>query len=154
MAWTSFFRDIFTKLYRCDSLIASLSRNSLLSERIMKSYRCTPHSFPAFAPTNAHPLLAVSVDTCLRQSPDLLSMSARNVANSNGPSLSTVGTTPGRIGQIVRQDPDAAGSAKPGDKPMSTSLEHSLPINSPRSLDLRRRLGFDQPWTYISSTSP
>ena len=56
MAWTTFFCDIFTKLYRCDSLIATLFRNSLLAEIIMKNYRCAPHSFPAFALTNAHPL--------------------------------------------------------------------------------------------------
>ena len=133
MAWTSFFRDIFTKLYRCDSLIASLSRNSLLSERIMKSYRCTTLSFPAFCPINAHPLLAVSVDTCLRQLPDLLSMSARNVANPNGPSLSMVGTTPGRSGQTMRQDLNAAGSAKPGDKSYVFILANSFPVNSPHS---------------------
>ena len=41
------------------------------------------------------------VDTCLRQLPDLLSMSARNVANPNGPFVSTVETTPGRIGQTA-----------------------------------------------------
>ena len=136
MAWTTFFRDIFTKIYRCDSLIASLFRNSLLAQRITKSYPCPPHFFPAFAPTNAHPLWAMwdlAVHTCLRQLLDLLSISARNVANPNGPSFFTVGTTPGCIGQIVRQDLNAASSAKPGDKPMSTSLEHSLPINSPHS---------------------
>ena len=32
-------------------------------------------------------------------------------------SLFAVGTTPGRVGQTVRQDPNAASSAKPGDKP-------------------------------------
>ena len=35
MAWTTFSHDIFTKLYRCDSPVASLFRNSLLAERIM-----------------------------------------------------------------------------------------------------------------------
>jgi len=121
IAWTTFSRDIFTKLYRCDLLIASLFRNFLLAERIMKNYHCTPHTFPPLPPTNTHPLWAtwdLAVDTCLRQLPDLLSKSASNVANPNGSlSLSTVGTRPGRIGQTVRQDPNAASSAKPGDKP-------------------------------------
>jgi regulator-associated protein of mTOR len=120
IAWTTFSRDSFTKLYRCDLLIASLFRNSLLAERIMKNYHCTSHTFPPLPSTNARPLWALwdlAVDACLRQLPDLLSMSASNVANPNGSSLSTVGTTPGRIGQTVRQDPNAASSVKPGNKP-------------------------------------
>ncbi|EDR15987.1 uncharacterized protein LACBIDRAFT_242724, partial [Laccaria bicolor S238N-H82] len=81
IAWTTFSRDIFTKLYRCDLLIASLFRNFLLAERIMKNYHCTPHTFPPLPPTNTHPLWAtwdLAVDTCLRQLPDLLSRSACN----------------------------------------------------------------------------
>jgi regulator-associated protein of mTOR len=120
MAWTTFSRDIFTKLYRCDLLIASLFRNSLLAERIMKNYHLTPHTFPPLPSTNARPLWALwdlAVDACLRQLPDLLSMSDSNVAKPNGSSLSTVGTRPGPIGQTVRQDPNAASSSKLGDKP-------------------------------------
>jgi len=75
IAWTTFSRDVFTRLYRSDLLIASLFRNFLLAERIMKNYHCTPHTHPPLPPTNTHPMWAawdLAVDTCLRQLPDLL----------------------------------------------------------------------------------
>ncbi|EIN14287.1 hypothetical protein PUNSTDRAFT_140611 [Punctularia strigosozonata HHB-11173 SS5] len=70
IAWTTFSRDVFTRLYRSDLLIASLFRNFLLAERIMKNYNCTPHTYPPLPPTNTHPLWAswdLAVDACLRQ---------------------------------------------------------------------------------------
>lgn len=75
IAWTSFSRDVFTRLYRSDLLIASLFRNFLLAERIMKNYHCTPHTHPPLPATNTHPMWAawdLAVDTCLRQLPDLI----------------------------------------------------------------------------------
>ena len=55
IAWTTFPRDVFTRLYRSDLLIASLFRNFLLAERIMKNYHCTPHTYPPLPATNTHP---------------------------------------------------------------------------------------------------
>ncbi|TFY81020.1 hypothetical protein EWM64_g2987 [Hericium alpestre] len=75
IAWTTFSRKLFTRLYRSDLLVASLFRNFLLAERIMKNYHCTPHTSPSLPPTNTHPLWAswdLAVDACLRQLPDLL----------------------------------------------------------------------------------
>lgn len=75
IAWTSFSRELFTRLYRSDLLVASLFRNFLLAERIMKNYGCTPHTSPSLPPTNTHPLWAswdLAVDACVRQMPDLL----------------------------------------------------------------------------------
>ncbi|EKM61656.1 uncharacterized protein PHACADRAFT_248390 [Phanerochaete carnosa HHB-10118-sp] len=75
IAWTTFPREIFTRLYRSDLLVASLFRNFLLAERIMKNYHCTPHTSPALPATNTHPLWAswdLAVDACLRQLPELL----------------------------------------------------------------------------------
>ncbi|EPQ60061.1 WD40 repeat-like protein [Gloeophyllum trabeum ATCC 11539] len=75
IAWTTFPRELFTRLYRSDLLIASLFRNFLLAERIMKNYHCTPHTSPPLPPTNTHRLWAswdLAVDACLRQLPDLL----------------------------------------------------------------------------------
>ncbi|KAI8980557.1 hypothetical protein BD414DRAFT_492558 [Trametes punicea] len=78
IAWTTFPREVFTRLYRSDLLIASLFRNFLLAERIMKNYHCTPHTYPPLPPTNTHPLWA-SWDLAL---PNLLkndvSLGARN----------------------------------------------------------------------------
>ncbi|KAF4573505.1 WD repeat RAPTOR family protein [Pleurotus pulmonarius] len=75
IAWTTFSRELFTRLYRCDLLIASLFRNFLLAERIMKSYGCTPHTYPPLPPTNTHNMWAawdLALDTCIRQLPKLL----------------------------------------------------------------------------------
>jgi regulatory associated protein of mTOR len=75
IAWTTFSRELFTRLYRSDLLIASLFRNFLLAERIMKNYHCTPHTYPSLPPTNTHSLWAswdLAVDACLRQIPEIL----------------------------------------------------------------------------------
>ncbi|KAF8641036.1 hypothetical protein AX17_000681 [Amanita inopinata Kibby_2008] len=118
IAWTTFPRDLFTRLYRCDLLIASLFRNFLLAERIMKNYHCTPHTYPPLPPTNTHPLWAtwdLAVDTCLRQLPDLLFKSdpKNNLANS----VTQTGSKPGRIGQTNRHEPNVGPSKGPTDKP-------------------------------------
>lgn len=103
IAWTTFPRDLFTRLYRSDLLIASLFRNFLLAERIMKNYHCTPHTYPPLPPTNTHQLWAawdLAVDTCLRQLPELL---ARTAGTATSPSSSAFQLTirNGRVGQPV-----------------------------------------------------
>lgn len=45
------FVDLFQKLFRQDLLVASLFRNFLLAERIMRSYDCVPVSSPSLPPT-------------------------------------------------------------------------------------------------------
>lgn len=101
IAWTTFPRDVFTRLYRSDLLIASLFRNFLLAERIMKNYHCTPHTYPALPATNTHTLWAawdLAVDTCLRQLPELLEKNpttAGTPANSAG----RIGSNGGPVGQ-------------------------------------------------------
>ncbi|KAJ7511862.1 hypothetical protein B0H11DRAFT_2268846 [Mycena galericulata] len=101
IAWTTFSRDVFTRLYRCDLLIASLFRNFLLAERIMKNYHCTPHTYPPLPPTNTHSLWAtwdLAVDACLRQLPDLLYKTPDgNAVVVDSPVI--LASRPGRIGQ-------------------------------------------------------
>ncbi|KAF5385356.1 hypothetical protein D9615_001068 [Tricholomella constricta] len=120
IAWTTFSRELFTRLYRCDLLIASLFRNFLLAERIMKDYRCTPHTYPSLPPTNTHPLWAtwdLAVDTCLRQLPNLLSKTPDlNVVGA--PSSSSTGARPGRIGS-GRQERASTATPKSGEQPYS-----------------------------------
>ncbi|KAJ3435346.1 regulatory-associated protein of mtor [Anaeramoeba flamelloides] len=68
IAWTSFPNEIFQKLYRQDLLVATLFRNYLLAERIMKSYNCTPFTIPAIPETYKHKLWNswdFVVDSCL-----------------------------------------------------------------------------------------
>ena len=75
IAWTTFPREIFKKLFRQDLLVAALFRNFLLAERIMKNYHCTPHTSPPLPPTNTHPMWAswdLAVDACVAQLPRLL----------------------------------------------------------------------------------
>uniref|UniRef100_A0A2K6TL04 Regulatory-associated protein of mTOR n=1 Tax=Saimiri boliviensis boliviensis TaxID=39432 RepID=A0A2K6TL04_SAIBB len=58
IAWNVLPRDLFQKLFRQDLLVASLFRNFLLAERIMRSYNCTPVSSPRLPPTYMHSWMA------------------------------------------------------------------------------------------------
>ncbi|XP_071961463.1 regulatory-associated protein of mTOR-like isoform X2 [Antedon mediterranea] len=75
IAWNSLPRDLFQKLFRQDLLVASLFRNFLLAERIMRSYNCTPISSPRLPQTYQHAMWQawdLAVDICLSQLPALL----------------------------------------------------------------------------------
>ena len=56
IAWNTLPRDLFQKLFRQDLLVASLFRNFLLAQRIMRSYDCTPVSCPQLPSTHQHPM--------------------------------------------------------------------------------------------------
>uniref|UniRef100_UPI00358F8B59 regulatory-associated protein of mTOR isoform X2 n=1 Tax=Myxine glutinosa TaxID=7769 RepID=UPI00358F8B59 len=74
IAWNVLPRDLFQKLFRQDLLVASLFRNFLLAERIMRSYHCTPISSPRLPPTYQHPMWQawdLAVDICLSQLPTI-----------------------------------------------------------------------------------
>ncbi|KAG8507507.1 Regulatory-associated protein of mTOR, partial [Galemys pyrenaicus] len=74
IAWNVLPRDLFQKLFRQDLLVASLFRNFLLAERIMRSYNCTPVSSPRLPPTYMHAMQAwdLAVDICLSQLPTII----------------------------------------------------------------------------------
>jgi regulatory associated protein of mTOR len=61
IAWNSLPRDLFQRLFRQDLLVASLFRNFLLAERILKSYDCTPVSWPKLPATSQHPMVMSSL---------------------------------------------------------------------------------------------
>ena len=50
IAWNVLPRELFQKLFRQDLLLASLFRNYLLADRIMRSYNATPMSSPKVSP--------------------------------------------------------------------------------------------------------
>ena len=50
--------DLFQRLFRHDLLVASLFRNFLLAERIMRSTDCSPISYPLLPPTHQHHVVA------------------------------------------------------------------------------------------------
>lgn len=75
IAWNVLPKDLFQRLFRQDLLVASLFRNFLLAERIMRSYDCTPVSSPAMPPTYHHLMWQawdLAVDICLSQLPAIL----------------------------------------------------------------------------------
>jgi regulator-associated protein of mTOR len=57
-------------------LVASLFRNFLLADRIMRAANCNPVSYPRLPPTHQHPMWQawdMAAEMCLLQLPDLLS---------------------------------------------------------------------------------
>jgi regulatory associated protein of mTOR len=76
IAWNTLPRDLFQTLFRQDLLVASLFRNFLLADRILRSYDCTPISSPALPQTFRHQMWAswdLALDVALSQLPDILS---------------------------------------------------------------------------------
>ncbi|KAK0077123.1 hypothetical protein PV325_004412 [Microctonus aethiopoides] len=75
IAWNTLPRDLFQRLFRQDLLVASLFRNFLLAERILRSYDCTPVSCPKLPSTYQHPMWQawdLALDLCLSQLPSIL----------------------------------------------------------------------------------
>jgi regulator-associated protein of mTOR len=79
IAWNELPRHLFQRLFRQDLLVASLFRNYLLAERVMRALNCTPLSRPALPPTAGHPMWAawdMALEACLLQLPGLLAAEA------------------------------------------------------------------------------
>lgn len=75
IAWNVLPRALFQKLFRQDLLVASLFRNFLLAERIMRAANCSPMSYPRLPPMHQHPMWQawdMAAEMCLLQLPDLL----------------------------------------------------------------------------------
>uniref|UniRef100_A0A182K1J5 Raptor N-terminal CASPase-like domain-containing protein n=1 Tax=Anopheles christyi TaxID=43041 RepID=A0A182K1J5_9DIPT len=75
IAWNTLRPELFQKLFRQDLLVASLFRNFLLAERILRAYDCTPISSPALPPSYRHPMWSawdLALDQALAQLPDML----------------------------------------------------------------------------------
>jgi regulator-associated protein of mTOR len=75
IAWNVFPNDLFQRLFRQDLLVASLFRNFLLAERILRSANCSPISYPRLPPTHQHHMWDawdMAAEICLAQLPTLL----------------------------------------------------------------------------------
>ncbi|KAL0316447.1 UNVERIFIED_CONTAM: Regulatory-associated protein of TOR 1 [Sesamum radiatum] len=75
IAWNVLPHDLFQRLFRQDLLVASLFRNFLLAERIMRSANCSPISYPMLPPTHQHHMWDawdMAAEICLAQLPTLV----------------------------------------------------------------------------------
>ncbi|KAJ7961126.1 regulatory-associated protein of TOR 1-like [Quillaja saponaria] len=75
IAWNVLPHDLFQRLFRQDLLVASLFRNFLLAERIMRSANCSPISHPMLPPTHQHHMWDawdMAAELCLSQLPSLV----------------------------------------------------------------------------------
>ncbi|XP_022893501.1 regulatory-associated protein of TOR 1 [Olea europaea var. sylvestris] len=75
IAWNVLPHDLFQRLFRQDLLVASLFRNFLLAERIMRSANCSPISYPVLPPTHQHHMWDawdMAAEICLSQLPTLV----------------------------------------------------------------------------------
>ncbi|XP_048319912.1 regulatory-associated protein of TOR 1 isoform X1 [Ziziphus jujuba] len=75
IAWNVLPHDLFQRLFRQDLLVASLFRNFLLAERIMRSANCSPISHPMLPPTHQHHMWDawdMAAEMCLSQLPSLV----------------------------------------------------------------------------------
>ncbi|KAK1396319.1 hypothetical protein POM88_006182 [Heracleum sosnowskyi] len=74
IAWNVLPHDLFQRLFRQDLLVASLFRNFLLAERIMRSANCSPISHPVLPATHQHHMWDawdMAAEMCLVQLPAL-----------------------------------------------------------------------------------
>ncbi|KAG7303144.1 hypothetical protein JYU34_013176 [Plutella xylostella] len=85
IAWNSLAPELFQQLFRADLLTASLCRNFLLADRIMRCYNCTPVSSPALPSLASHPLWQAwdqTLDLALAQLPGMLGPERRPYQHS------------------------------------------------------------------------
>ncbi|KXG27592.1 regulatory-associated protein of TOR 2 isoform X2 [Sorghum bicolor] len=75
IAWNVLPHGLFQRLFRQDLLVASLFRNFLLAERIMRSANCSPVSYPMLPPTHQHHMWDawdMAAEICLSKLPQLI----------------------------------------------------------------------------------
>ncbi|CAD5121741.1 DgyrCDS10218 [Dimorphilus gyrociliatus] len=86
IAWNCLPTELFQRLFRQDLMLASLFRNFLLAERIMKAYNCEPMSVPVLPPMHMHPFWQAwdtTLDLCFSKLPHILDSREPNAASQN-----------------------------------------------------------------------
>ncbi|KAJ2076634.1 Target of rapamycin complex 1 subunit kog1, partial [Coemansia sp. RSA 988] len=75
IAWDTLPHEQFSRLFRGDVAVASLYRNFMVADRIMRFYGAHPQCSPTIPSTHKHPLwdnLDMEIELCLAQLPRLL----------------------------------------------------------------------------------
>lgn len=124
IAWNVLPRELFKKLYRQDLLLASMMRNFLLAQRIMRSYGCDAICFPEIPQTHNHPLwqsFDIAMEHLFSQLPAMLAAE-----------------------DAYRRAHAAANNAQAEASSRLHSRPNSLPPTDPRSSGLRYSLSRGQ----------
>ncbi|RKP25316.1 raptor N-terminal caspase like domain-containing protein, partial [Syncephalis pseudoplumigaleata] len=114
IAWSVLPPALFKRLFRQDIMVATMFRNFLLADRIMRHYKCTPVSSPALPPTHQHPMWQawdLVVDMFVMQMPALLEASANDAPLPYRPSTFFAEQLTAfevwlKHGQVTRQPPE------------------------------------------------
>jgi hypothetical protein len=128
-------KPLFQRLFRQDLLVASMFRNFLLADRILRSLNCTPQSYPPLPPGVAdHPLWQawdLACETCLFGliKDGIIGRKNNGGGNANTPIRPSVGLSEQQQQQDMKMTSPTNrhdGTSRTASKPTSISLASSL----------------------------
>lgn len=139
IAWNVLPSPLFQRLFRQDLIVASMFRNFLLADRILRHQNCTPLSHPALPLTHDHPLWQawdLAVETCLDQ------LMRNGTLGVNGTVRASVPSTPAEdegsdsevSGGEIQGSRLGAGAPLTKEQLLSSGSTTSLPVSSKKSI--------------------
>ncbi|KAM3574990.1 hypothetical protein VYU27_003116 [Nannochloropsis oceanica] len=129
IAWNTLPSPVFQRLFRQDLLVASLFRNFLLADRILRSFNCTPTSIPRLVSTAQHPLWQawdLAAESCLSQLLGDRNPTFPSMGSSEARLVSSVTSVPGMLSSTSSSSsfssPSPSGPASSSSAANNTSL--------------------------------